>query len=334
VLAFVLGRLAQYLIKVKLKQWADKTDTDLDNLLIDALDGPLVVLIYLMAILSAVAILNPPGYAQHIYKGIYALTAVAVTWLLLRIIDVLMHFLTGKFLTTDRTLAGSLLPMFRITAKLFIAISAFIIIVQNLGYSVSSLLAGLGLGGLAVALAAKDTLANIFGSLNIFLDKPFVVGDWIVTGDVEGIVEDVGFRCTRIRTWKRTQVSIPNSVIVNQTIENFSRRPRQRISITIGVKYGTPPEKLERLIERMREIIMEHPHTAKDAFQVHLSQFDPSSLGIFVYFFIDSPDWELFLKARHAIFMSFLGAFQQEGVSFGIPAVDVFMGNPPEARTA
>lgn len=327
ILAIVIGRLLHFLIKGKFKDFAENTKFELDDLLLEAVDGPLVTMIYLIGIFLVVTILNPAEYRSYINKAIYTLMALDITWLIFKLIEGMAAFFTNRYKDTDRTLAGSLFPLLRIGTKVFVAIIAFILIVQNLGYSVSSLLAGLGIGGLAVALAAKDTLANIFGSLNVFLDKPFLVGDWIVVEGVEGIVEDISFRCTRIRTWKRTQVSIPNSVIANKKIENYSRRPSQRISTTIGVTYDTPPALLEEAVKRIRQIILDHPDTDKNTIYIYFSSFNDSSLGIFMYFFIDSPVWNEFMKARHEIFISIMKIFEELGVNFAFPSRSIYMEN-------
>ena len=121
---------------------------------------------------------------------------------------------------------------------------ATILAIQNLGYSVSGLLASLGIGGLAVALAAKDTLSNVFGSLMLILDRPFKLGDWIKAGDMEGTVEEIGFRSTRIRTFAKTLITVPNSIIANLPLDNFSRMPKRRIKLTVGVTYATTPAQM------------------------------------------------------------------------------------------
>ncbi len=327
IVAVIIARLIHYLIREKFMKYAQTTDDQLDNMLAKAVDGPVVVLVYLVAFYIVIAVLDPADYKVILNKAIYSLIAVDVCWLMFRLVDAITGYLTLRYKDKNKTLAGSLFPMIRNTAKFFLAFITFILIVQDLGYSVSSLLAGLGIGGLAVALAAKDTLANIFGSITIFLDKPFLVGDWIISGGTEGVVEDISFRCTRIRTFDRTLVSIPNSVIANQTIENVSRRPQRRISTTIGVTYSCGYRKLKMAVDRIRQIILDHPHTQKEGVFVYFSQFDQSSLGIFLYFFVDTANWDLFMQYRQELFLSFMEAFEELGVSFAFPSRSVYLEN-------
>lgn len=326
VISFIVSRIVQYIISVKLKKFAEKTETEHDDKLVEALDGPIAVFIHLWAFYLAIQILNPPEIKEIINKAVYALIAIDVTWLLFRLIDVGTRFIIGHYEEKDNLkFAQSLFPILNKTIKFFLVVTSFILIIQNLGYSVSSLLAGLGIGGLAVALAAKDTLANIFGSITIFLDQPFLIGDWIQIGDVEGVVEDVGFRTTRIRTFAKSQISIPNSSIANQTIQNFSRRPQRRISGTIGLTYDASPEQIEEAISRMKEIIIKHPETCDDPMHIYFSEFGDSSLGIFMYFFTKTADWAAFMKTRQELFLSFMKAFKEIGVDFAFPTRTVHL---------
>lgn len=324
-ISMAVSKAVQYFIFRRLKKLAESTENEHDDRFVAALDGPVALFVFLWAVYIAVAILNPPQYKDIINKAIYMLVTINLTWLIYRLIDVGTFFVMSRYKTHDKEIVMSMFPMINKVLKIFLLLIAFILIVQNLGYSVSSLLAGLGIGGLAVALAAKDTLANVFGSVMIFLDRPFVIGDWVIVGGTEGIVEDVGFRTTRIRTWARNEVSIPNSVVVNETIQNYSRRPQQRIMTTIGVTYDTPPDKLEEAVRRIREIIKDHPDTDKNTIYIYFSEFGDSYLGIFLYFFIDSPVWSVFLNARHEIFIKIMKTFEELGVEFAFPTRTVHL---------
>ena len=164
--------------------------------------------------------------------------------------------------------------------KVVVVALAALMIAQQWGFDVEGFIAGLGLGGLAFALAAKDAVANIFGGIVIITDKPFSVGDWIYTPSVEGIVEEMNFRSTKIRTFAQALVTVPNSTIANEPITNWSRMGKRRITFNLGVVYGTPRERLQRCIDAIRDMLENHPAIHKETIFVHLDEFGESSLNI------------------------------------------------------
>jgi len=326
-IAAVVIKIVNYLLSTKLKEKALKTKNPYDEKLLEAITGPLTVFIYLIAFYIAIAILNPIYYREILFKGTHLLIVCDIVWLLFRLTDLITLIIRDKYKDDRMKMISTLQPLINKGIKVFIGAIAFIFIVQYLGYSVSSLLAGLGIGGLAVALAAKDTLSNIFGSITIFLDKPFFIGDWIKVGGTEGIVEDVGFRTTKIRTFSKSLVSIPNSVIANTIVENISRRGMQRVLMNIGVTYNSGADKLEKSVKKIREIIREHPETNKESIYIYFSEFKNSSLNIFLYFFIESTVWDDFLRARQEIGLSIIKAFESMGVEFAFPTQTIYIEN-------
>jgi MscS family membrane protein len=263
--AFVISRITRYIILKKLTkiQGIAETETERHRMLM-ALHAPLMVLIYLAALRISISILNPPHIMDVYSKIITTLITITATWFAFRFFDVSTEYFINRYKDSEEKVVTSMFPVITKSVKVFTVLIAFILVIQNLGYSVSSLLAGLGIGGLAVALAAQNTLSNIFGSIMIFIDKPFVIGDWIVVKDVEGIVEDVGFRTTKIRTWEKNEVSIPNSIVSNEVIQNFTRRPQRRVNNVLTVTYDTTPEQLEQAIQIVRDILGNHPKIDKE----------------------------------------------------------------------
>ncbi len=190
---------------------------------------------------------------------------------------------------------------------------------NELGFPVYSIVAGLGVGGIAVALAARDSLANLFGSILIMFEKPFRVGDYIKASGSEGTVEDVGFRSTRIRTLENSLISIPNNAIVNATIENLSARAMRRHRFFIQLTYDTPPEKLQEFAGRVEQLLAEHPTTNKSDIRVRFNEFGDSSLNILVYFFLEVTDIATELKEREDILLQIIEIAQKLGVEFAFP---------------
>ena len=179
--------------------------------------------------------------------------------------------------------------------------------------------AGLGVGGLAVALAARDSLANLLGSILIMIEKPFRVGHQIRVSGTEGTVEDVGFRSTRIRTLDNSLISIPNNTVVNATVENLSLRVMRRQRLTIQVTYDTSREKLEELVAGIKQLITDHPLTSKTNFYVRFNDFGESSLNILVYFYIETTDRSTELEVREQVLLQIMDLAKRLTIDFAFP---------------
>jgi MscS family membrane protein len=218
-----------------------------------------------------------------------------------------------------------LVPMISKSIKVFVVVIGVIFTADNLNIDVTSLLAGLGLGGLAFALAAKDLLGNFFGSLTVLLDRPFHIGDWVIIGDVEGSVEEVGFRSTRIRTFYNSLITLPNSNLTTTTIDNMGARRYRRMKTMLGLTYDTPPEKIDAFCEGVRELVRLHPYMRKDYFHVYFNQYNSASLDILVYVFWETPEWNTELRERHRFLLDILRLAKQVGVEFAYPTQTLYL---------
>lgn len=230
---------------------------------------------------------------------------------------------------TEGTLDDQLIPLLKKVLTTFVYIIGFVFILNAMKIDVTSVLTGLSIGGLAFAFAAQDTIKNLFGSFTIFMDRPFQVGDWIVAGDINGTVEEVGFRSTRIRTFSNSVLYVANGNLANMVIDNMGVRVYRRYSTTLGVTYDTPPELIEAFIKGLRQIIMEHPDTRKDYFQVYLNDFAGSSLNILFYSFFTVNDWGLELRARHELMINILKLANELGVRFAFPTQTIHVEDLP-----
>jgi MscS family membrane protein len=217
---------------------------------------------------------------------------------------------------------------------LVLAVAILVSGADHIGLPAYSVLAGLGVGGLAVALAAQQTLANLLGSIIIMIEKPFAIGHWIKVKDLEGIVEDIGFRSTRIRTFYDSLVTIPSSQLVGSEVDNLGLRQFRRVKTVLNLTYGTPTEKIEGFAEGIRHIIQTHPDTRKDNIQVVLNDFGPSSLDILVYFFLRVPDWSAELNQRQGILFDILRLAESMGVQFAFPTQTLHIENLPAVTFA
>jgi MscS family membrane protein len=251
-----------------------------------------------------------------------------VLWFLFRLVDVGSQYLVRLAGKTDSKLDDQLIPVIRKALKATVGVIGFVWVVQLLGYSVSSLIAGLGIGGLAVALALQDTLANFFGSVFIFLDRPFTVGDWIRVDDVEGIVEDIGFRSTRIRTWPATLVAIPNKNMANATVDNWSKMPKRRVMQTVGVTYETTADQMEQAVEGIRDIVENDEGVDKEFIVVRFTDFGDSSLNILVYYFTTAIPFADHTETKQRINLAIMRLLRGMGLSIAFPTRTLYFEGP------
>jgi MscS family membrane protein len=258
------------------------------------------------------------------------LAATSGVWAAYRFVDVLSEYLSQRAARTKSRFDDLLVPLVRKSLKTFIIAFGLVFIADNLNVNITSLIAGLGLGGLAFALAAQDTVKNLFGSLTVILDRPFRVGDWVVVDDHEGTVEEVGFRSTRIRTFYNSIITLPNANLIASAVDNLGARFYRRWKAYLSVTYDTPPEKIEAFCEGIRELVRRHPHTRKDYFHVYVNQFSAASLDILLYVFFHTPDWGRELEERHKLFLDILRLAKELEVEFAFPTQTLHVYRPGE----
>lgn len=203
-----------------------------------------------------------------------------------------------------------------------IIFSVFFILGAIFELNVASLVAGLGIGGLAIALAAKESLENLLGSFTIFLDKPFVIGDLIKSGEVVGNVENIGFRSTRIRTLEKSFVTIPNKKLVDNELDNLSHRSQRRTNFNVGLTHETKVGQFKNIITDIQTFIANHPHISKDEMQVRLHNFDINSINIMIIYFVNKIDYNVYLDVREEVNFKIMEIVEKHGSSFAhIPPV-------------
>jgi MscS family membrane protein len=254
---------------------------------------------------------------------------IALFWLILLLIGILDVYLKKWAAGTESTIDDMLVPIVGKTLRLFVIVICGIIIVQNLtGLKIGPLLASLGIGGLAVALAAKDSIANFFGTLTILFDKPFQVGQRITIDKYDGIVENVGFRSTQIRTLTGHLVTIPNEKLVNSSVENIGERPYIRWLTNIGITYDTPPDKVEKAVHMIREILENH-EGMKDDFppRVFFNGFNDWSLNITVIAWYHPPNYWDFQAWLQKTCLEIMRRFEAEDIDFAFPSHTIYLAN-------
>lgn len=245
--------------------------------------------------------------------------AVAWVWAAYRLVDVLCSYLAEKARLSANKFDDMLVPLLSRTLRVFVVVVGLIFLASRWTEDLWRVVAGLSIGSALLALAAKDSVENLFGTFAVLLDKPFAIGDWILSGDMEGTVEEVGLRSTRIRTFYNSVISVPNNHFISSTVDNMGRRRYRRIKTTLGLTYDTPPEKIEAFCEGVRAILREHPYTRKDYYHVYLNGFGASSLDVLLYCFLETPNWDTELREKHRLFADILRLADELGVSFAFP---------------
>ncbi len=327
-LAWMLGSLLSRLTRWLLGRLSARTATRWDDELLARIGGPLT-----LAWTLALAYLSLPwlGLYQHaqdfiwrVLRGAFFLT---FFWALARTVDVARYVLTRAAWTKDHPAARSLLSLGSRVAKVLVVILGGVALLSELGYPVASLVAGLGIGGLAFALAAQKTVENLFGAFSIGADQPFREGDFVHIEDFVGTVEAIGLRSTRIRTLDRTLISIPNGKLADMRLESFTARDRIRLACTVGLVYETTVAQMREVLDGLERILREHPKIWPDAIVVRFASFGDSSLNIDVMAWFQTSDWNEFQLIRQNLFLQFMEVVEKAGSSFAFPTRTVHVVN-------
>jgi MscS family membrane protein len=319
-LAWFLARVSAAL----LRRLTARTETTLDDALVARTRGPVRALWAVVIFRALVEFVGVPlGVEQGVGLACRALGAVFVTWLMLRVTYVLEEHLPDAPWAADRPAIKSVVPLIGRVARVFLIAIGTIGIVAQFGYSVATLIAGLGIGGIAVALAAQKTLEHVFGSMAIGLDQPIRVGDWIKTGGIEGAVEAIGLRSTRIRTLERSVIAIPNGILSEQMTENLGMRERILLRTKLALEYGTTVAQMRAVRDGLEAALLADPMVWPDAVVVRFFQFGDFSLDIDVIAWIETTDVTVFRAKREALFFRFMEIVETNGCSFAFPTSTV-----------
>jgi MscS family membrane protein len=325
--AFLLSMFAAAVVRRLLAPFVSRTRTDVDDRLLGLSTSPLrlAIAVAFFSVGSLTIGLAVP--AQQTLNGLEkGLGIVAVAWLLLRVIDIVAESLRHRLEEEGRSAAVAVVPAARRTVKVLIVALALLAMLQNLGFNVTGLLAGLGIGGLAVALAAQRTIENFFGGLAVVADQPVRVGDFCSFGGRVGTVEDVGIWSTKVRTLDRTLITIPNGQFSGYELENYARRDRIRLNTMIGLRYETTPDQLRHVLAGLRKVLLAHPRVTPEPARVRFVGYGASSLDLEVFAYVDTQDFNEFLGIREDIFLRFMDVVEQSGTGFAFPSQTVYFG--------
>jgi len=265
------------------------------------------------------------GLRMLIEMGFAIMLIITITWIILRFIDFIVIIMENRASKTESKVDDQLVSFFKDVTKIFVVImSVFFTLASVFEINIATLIGGLGIGGLAVALAAKETLENLLGSVTIFLDRPFVIGDKVKIGEVEGHVENIGLRSTRIRTFEKSLVTVPNKLMVDAELENTTEKTYWRLKFTVGVLYSTDADDIRNIISQSLEFLDKHS-LIEDKPIVKLSEFNSSSIDILYYVLIKTTEWGVYLDAKEEIYFKVMEIVNENNTEFAFPTRTLYL---------
>jgi MscS family membrane protein len=329
-LAFYVSKILDFLTRVWLKRWAEKTPSKFDDLLLEVLHGPIKIVVFIIFLRIGLEVFLWPNVVQTVLSKSFAIiVAATVTYMALKFIDLVMNYWRQRAKPdADRNFEDQLFPVIRKSLKVFVVVVASLVTLDNIGVNISAALASLSIGGLAIGLAAQDTLANLFGAVAIFVDKPFRIGDAIKLSDVEGTVESIGMRSTRIRNPDGFLVAVPNKTMGNATITNVTCRPTIKTTINIGLTHQTTAGQMKRAVQILEEIYRGHPQT-QDV-MINFNNFADSSLNINVVHWWKGTDGRACLAGMQELNLKIKERFAAEHLDFAIPSRTIYLKQDSE----
>jgi MscS family membrane protein len=339
-LGFALKKFLEAVILRRLVHLFSKTSFKYDELMVTALGKPLsafvmVGCIYLATLIVGADMSLSDAVRTLIHKSYLVAVGLIVLWGVYRLVDVFAQYLDDFASKEDDAMRGQFIPVIKQSLRIFTLIVGGLTILSSLDVDIKALLGGLGIGGVAIALAAQDAVGNFIGTLSIFTDRPFKVGDWIIVGDkVDGNVEQIGFRSTKVRTWPKTLMSIPNKVLATEVVDNWSRMPKRRVKMTVGVTYATTADQMETLLQRIRQLLEEDEGVDSDFFLVRFTDFGASSLDIFLYYFTKSIRWDEHLAVRERVNLKMMRTIREMGLSIAFPTRSIHLESVPPGLAA
>jgi MscS family membrane protein len=305
-----------------------------NQLMVPALEPPAATFVVLCGIIAALTVVPVWNAVPHIVQlGEQGALSAVILWGIAcaggAVID---HFAVGA--RERRLHIAAFIPLIKRTIASFFVVFSVLVVLESLGFEVKTFLTGLGIGGLAFALAAQDTIANLFGSFVVVMDQPFYVGESIRILGHEGTVEEIGLRSTRLRTAQRTQIVIPNKTVAAEVITNFTRMPQRRVDAVLGVTYDTPPAKIEPALQDIRALLRADPGVHPAQVVVSLADFSDASLRVQILYFTSDPDWESHMAVRERVNLGILRTLAARGVTLSYPSPVIRMDPGPAKSQA
>ncbi|MDG2244898.1 MAG: mechanosensitive ion channel family protein [Flavobacteriales bacterium] len=318
----ILAKLMYALFGRIFKRAANRTATKLDDILIDMLEEPIVLAIVIIGLWWGYDYLTfEESVTFWIHRVFKVLIAINLTWLAARIVDALLKEYLIPYAERSESNVDHVMPIIRKSVRSLIWVIGIVLALNNAGYDVGALIAGIGIGGIALAMAAKDFVANIFGGITVFTDKPFAPGDRIKIGGYDGFVLEIGIRSTRLRTLEGRVVTVPNHKFTDSFVENVSAEPSRKVKLTLGLTYDTTQDGIQQGLDILKNLVLDHPQMEDDHF-VWFEGFGDFSLNISLIYYIRK-EGDLF-DVPNQLHLSILEKFNAAGLEFAFPTQTVF----------
>ncbi len=322
VLVIILVKIFRLIVLRRLKKWAAKTKTTIDDFILNGIKKSVIPILYYSAIYFAARSLNLSDSVKSIFD---VLSIVVVTFFIIRLITSTLDYSIKSYSTKQDAADQKSKQLKSISALARIVIwgIGLIFLLDNLGFDISAVVAGLGIGGIAVALAAQTILGDLFSYFIIFFDKPFELGDYIKVGDKNGTIEHIGIKTTRIRALNGEQLVFSNTDLTSSRLHNFKKLQKRRVVFMLGVIYETPAEKLKIIPELVKNIITEEEKSDYD--RGHFKSFGDFSLNFEFVYYVLSSDYSTYMDTQHNINMKIFNKFKEEGIEFAYPTQLVYV---------
>lgn len=334
VIAFITEKISKMIITFILNHTSKFVMNSGADKISEAID-PLAKIIFVFVSMQLISNLDFSTSVIGIIKRVlYIAMSLMAVWFAHKVIEFMAQQFTVRATTTETKFDDILVPLLTKTAFVIVYLLGGLLVANSLTIDVTGIIAGLGIGGLAFAFAAKDMLANFFGSIMLVLDRPFDIGDVITAGEIEGVVDEVGFRSTRIRTFNDSLITVSNGELMNRPIDNKGKRRFRRLVTDLGLEYDTPAEKIEGFCEGIRQLIGSYKWTRKDNFHVYFSNFGPCSLDIKMVVYWETSDYSRELAEKHRLLIDILRLAKEMDVAFAFPTQTVHMFNETKVTKA
>jgi MscS family membrane protein len=326
--AILLRRVVTEIVFRQLKKLSARTETTLDDKLFPALEGPAATFVMVTGIFAALKVLKLSETADRsIGYGSTVAFSLVMFWGLLQAFNALIDHATE--IAKEKQLGiAAFMPWIKKTLVTVFAVVGVLLTAQSLGADVKAFLAGLGIGGLAFALAAQDTIANLFGSIVVAIDQPFKIGETIRIGSHIGMVEDIGLRSTKVRLLDKSLIVMPNKMVAAESIINLSRFTQRRFEMIVGLTYDTTPEQMEGIVADIRGILKSEAEVEQGTFNVYFRDYSASSLDIWITFLTLAPDFAAAMQLRQKVNLAIMRAVQARGASFAFPTQTMHLDGP------
>ena len=325
--SLIIAKVIYNIFRVYVRKITEKTKTNLDNLILDYVEKPFVLLIVIVGLIYSLEfVVSESAIIDTLESILFALLILDLGWFTIGIINAFFENYFVKITKKTKTkLDDMLVPIIKKVITITISLITIMIVLSNYGYDISALLGGFGIAGIAVAMAAQDTIKDVLGGVAVITNRPFEVGDAIRYKNIEGTVTEVSVRYTRIQTWEGTIVTIPNSQIGGAEIENYGKASRRRITVDVGITYETPPRKIQKALDILKEVANSQEYVVKELTRSYIHSYGDFAIVLRLRYYIDREGFSHLFDIKHNINMEIKKRFDKAKIEFAYPTQVIYL---------